>query len=124
MGYSAGLLNHRVTFAKRVESDAGSYGKSSGGMKYQVVGTFYAKVDFNKGVKSLREGAVDAYDTLMFRLHWRGDVDRWCLIKYNGKWYQIDSFNSDYIDNQLQITATEMANQNVILEESKQENTN
>jgi hypothetical protein len=93
-------------------------------MKYQIVGTFYAKVDFNKGVKSLREGAVDAYDTLMFRLHWRDDVDRWCLIKYNGKWYQIDSFNSDYIDNQLQITATEMANQNVILEESKQGNTN
>ena len=31
----------------------------------------------------------------------------------DGKWYQITSFNEDYQDNQIQMTAVEMANQQV-----------
>jgi lipocalin len=49
----------------------------------------------------------------MFRMRYRSDVDRWCLIQYQGRWYQIQSLNGDYHTNQLQITATELANQNV-----------
>ena len=61
----------------------------------------------------MQAGVLDAYDTVMFRMRYRSDVDRWCLIQYHGRWYQIQSLNSDYQENQLQITATEMANQNV-----------
>jgi lipocalin len=68
---------------------------------------------FNKGVKAMREGALDAYDTVMFRCRYNAKFDRWCLLQYKGKWYQITSFNDDAQDNQIQITATEMANQNV-----------
>jgi hypothetical protein len=68
---------------------------------------------FNKGTKSLREGALDAYDTVMFRCRFNKDIDRWCLLKYNGKWYQITSLQEDYQTNQIQILATELANQNV-----------
>ena len=69
----------------------------------------------------MQAGVLDAYDTVMFRMRYRSDVDRWCLIQYHGKWYQIQSLNGDYQENQLQITATEMANQNVTIVEPKPE---
>ena len=108
-------MNKRVKIAKRVDSEGGSFGRSSGGQKYQMLGEFWAAESFNKGVKSLREGAVDAYNTVMFRMRYNADVDRWCLIQYQGRWYQIQSFNEDYQTNELQITANEMANQNVTI---------
>lgn len=111
------MLKKRIEIAKRVESTNGQFGKSSAGQKYQSMGKFWASESWNKGVKSLREGAVDAYDTVMFRMRWAKDVDRWCLIKYQDRWYQIQSLNEDYQRNEIQITATEMVNQNVTLVE-------
>lgn len=108
-------MNKRVKVAKRVDSEGGSFGRSSGGQKYTILGEFWAAESFNKGVKSLREGAVDAYDTVMFRMRYHADIDRWCLVQYQGRWYQIQSFNADYQTNEIQITATEMANQNVTI---------
>ncbi len=115
MSYSTGMMNKRIKIAKRVDSAGGDFGRSSGGNKYTILGEFWAAESFNKGVKSLREGAVDAYDTVMFRMYYHAGIDRWCLIQYQGRWYQIKSFNENYQDNEIQITATEMANQNVTI---------
>jgi SPP1 family predicted phage head-tail adaptor len=120
MAYSTGMMNKRVKIAKRVDSEGGSFGRSSGGQKYEWVNKegdhgFWASEKFNKGVKSMREGAVDAYDTVMFRMRYNAEIDRWCLVQYHGRWYQIQSFNEDYQTNEIQITATEMANQNVTI---------
>ena len=115
MGYSAGLLNHLITFAQRTKAEAGKHGLDSGGVKYTKVCTVLASKKFNTGIKAMREGAMDAYDTVMFRLHWRNDIDRWCIILCDGKWYQIESFNDDFNDNQIQITAREMPNQKVTI---------
>lgn len=112
MGYSSGFMPMRLTFAKRVTDSSDNFGKS-GAPKYEILGTFWGNEEFNKGIKSLREGAFDAYDTVMFRLRYNPDIDRWCLIKYHDKWYQIQSFNSNYNQNQIQITAIEMVNQQV-----------
>ena len=112
MAYSSGMLNKRITIARRKDDAAESFGKA-GKPKYELLGTFWAAEDFNRGVKSLREGAFDAYDTVMFRMRYYKGVDRWCLIQYNGKWYQIQSFNEDYQENQIQVTAIELANQQV-----------
>jgi SPP1 family predicted phage head-tail adaptor len=109
MAYSSGMLNKRVTVAKRVTAENRTFG--DGGERYEIVGTFWAAESFNKGLKSLREGALDAYDTVMFRMRYHAEIDRWCVLQYLGKWYQILSFHEDYQDNQIQITAQEMANQ-------------
>lgn len=109
------MMNKRIKVAKRVDSMGGDFGRSSGGQKYTLLGEFWASEKFNKGAKSLREGAVDAYNTVMFRMRYQKDIDRWCLIQYQGQWYQINSLNEDYQTNELQITATEMANQNVTI---------
>ena len=108
-------MNKRVTVAKRATTQDTTFGGSSSVTKYEILGTFWMAETFNKGVKSLREGALDAYTTVMFRCRFNKHLDRWCLLKYNGKWYQITSFNDDYQDNQIQITAVEMANQNVFI---------
>ena len=109
------MLNKRVTIAKRVKAEAGKMGLDSGGIKYQEVATVWAEKKFNKGAKSLNAGAVDAYDVVLFRMRYRNDIDRWCLLKCQGVWYQIESFNEDFTDNQIQITAREMANQSVTI---------
>ncbi len=115
MSYSTGMMNKRIKIAKRVDSAGGDFGRSSGGNKYTILGEFWASEKFDKGMKSLREGAIDAYDTVMFRMYYHAGIDRWCLIQYQGRWYQIKSFNESYQDNEIQITATEMANQNVTI---------
>jgi hypothetical protein len=112
MAYSTGMMNKRVTVAKRATDTQETFGKS-GSPKYEILGTFWMAEDFNRGVKSLREGAYDAYDTVMFRCRYNKYFDRWCLLKYHDKWYQIQSFNESYQENQIQITAIEMANQQV-----------
>ena len=63
----------------------------------------------------MREGAVDAYDIVMFRMDWYPGIDRWCIIRYDGTWYQITSFNANKQAKTIQMTATEMANQQVII---------
>lgn len=103
-------MNKRVTVAKRAPESGTA---KSGQRKYVILGTFWMGETFNKGVKSMREGALDAYDTVMFRCRYNKDIDRWCLLQYRGKWYQITSLNEDFQENQLQITATELANQQV-----------
>ena len=109
-------MNKRVVVAKRTADDGATFGKS-GLPKYQILGTFWMAETFTKGVKAMHEGALDAYDTVMFRCRFNKDIDRWCLLKYNGKWYQIQSFNEDYQENQIQMTAIEMANQKVTIVE-------
>lgn len=112
MSYSTGMMNKRIVVAKRAADTQEAFGKS-GQPKYELLGTFWAAEDFNRGVKSLREGAFDSYDTVMFRMRWAKQIDRWCIIQYQGRWYQIQSFNADYQTNQIQITAIELANQQV-----------
>lgn len=123
MAYSAGMLDKKITFYRRATAEDGKYGKNSAGEKYELVGTFNAAEDFNKGVKSLRLGAVEAYDVVMFRMHYRKGIDRWCIIKYNGVWYEIESFNANQREDQIQITAHERVNQKVTIVEPKPEPT-
>ena len=106
------MMNKRVVVARRSGDQSATFGKS-GQPKYEILGAFWMAENFTKGVKAMREGALDAYDTVMFRCRYNANIDRWCLLKYRGKWYQITSFNEDYQENQIQITATELANQKV-----------
>ena len=89
------MMKYRVTVAKRSADANSGFGKS-GQPKYEILGTFWMGETFNKGVKAMREGALDAYDTVMFRCRFIKQLDRWCLLNFKGKWYQITSFNDDY----------------------------
>jgi hypothetical protein len=58
-------------------------------------------------MKSLREGALDAYDTVIIRMRYNKIVTRDSLLVHDGRTYQIQSFHRDMRENIVQITAVE-----------------
>ena len=112
------MRNHRITILNKVAPAEKAFGEKTG---YKREGSLNSSYEFNKGTKALREGALDAYDSVMFRLNFSGDVakkiTRESLIEMHGKIYQIQSLNSDYHDNKIIIRATEMTTQVSIIPE-------
>lgn len=115
MTYSPGMLHEQVTVAARTTAQQSRFGLDGGGVAYQTVGTFFAAVDWKRGLKEMREGALDGYDIIMVRMYWNASVTRECLVQYDGVWYQIESFHRCFYDNTIQITARELANQNITI---------
>jgi hypothetical protein len=113
MAYERGFLRDKLTIAKRATSQTPTSSTDTGRARYEILGTFNGNMTFNKGAKSMNEGAMDSYNYVMFRMDYRASIDEWCLIQCRGKWYQIQSLNGNHHDNQLQITAVKLANQNV-----------
>ena len=87
--------------------EQGDFGRNSAGRPYKYETTVWASVRFNKGVKSMREGALDAYDTLLIGMLYTDKVSRESMLVYDGRTFQITSFNRDYQTNEIQITAVE-----------------
>lgn len=106
------MRNHRITILNKVAPAEKAFGEKTG---YKREGSLNSSYEFNKGTKALREGALDAYDSVMFRLNFSGDVakkiTRESLIEMHGKIYQIQSLNEDHRDNKIIIRATEMTTQ-------------
>ena len=117
MAFSSGFLNERVIIATRAEEQTGQFGKQ-GQARYQIFGAVFANAAYSKGTKSLQEGAMDAYSTIIFRCRYHEWIDDWCIIKYRGKWYNIvQPVNGSHEKNEMQIVAQSMANQNVTIVE-------
>ena len=111
-GFTSGMRNHRITILNKVSPAEKAFGEKTG---YKREGSLNSSYEFNKGTRALREGALDAYDSVMFRLNFSGNVakkiTRESLIEMHGKIYQIQSLNEDYHDNKIIIRATEMTTQ-------------
>lgn len=103
MAYQSGFLHSRVTIRNKVV--ATGFGDTT---SYQDVATVWANVSFNKGMKSLREGALDAYDTVIVRMRYNEIVSRDSRLVHDGREYQIQSFHRDRRENIVQITAIEI----------------
>ena len=108
MAYSSGMLNKRVSILVRDKGKEGDFGKNSGGRDYTYGASVWAAVDFVRGVKTLREGAYDAYDRIMVRMRWNSTIDRQSRLIWQGKTFQIESFNEEKQQNIIQVTAVEL----------------
>ena len=107
MSYSTGMMSKRVGVLSRMAARDGEFGRGSSGQAYVVSQVVWASVDFVRGLKALREGAMDAYDTVMFRLRWNPGVTRESLLWHSGHVFEIQQLNAERQRNQLQITAQE-----------------
>jgi uncharacterized GH25 family protein len=111
-GFTAGMRNHRITILNKVAPTEKAFGEKTG---YKRDGSLNSSYEFNKGTKALREGSLDAYDTVIFRLNFSGNaaktITRESLIEMHGKIYQIQSLNADHQENKIIIRATEMTTQ-------------
>jgi SPP1 family predicted phage head-tail adaptor len=115
-GFGAGMRHYRIGILEVVQSE-NTFGTTT---SYRRAGKVFAAYKFNKGAKALREGALDAYNTVMFQLNFSSNINitRNCLVEFRDKIFQIQSLNDDYQANKIVITATEMATQVNIIDPS------
>jgi len=109
MAYSSGMRNKRVAILNRKAGADGDFGRNSGGRQYEYATTVWASVKFNKGMKSMMEGAYDAYDTIIIRMLYNATICRESVLIYDNRTWQIQSFNRDYETNEIQVTVVEYA---------------
>ena len=103
MAYTSGLLKYRVTSLNK--QVASGFGETT---SYQPAATVWADITWLKGAKALREGALDAYDTVLIRMRYNDVVTRDSRLQHGGVTYQIQSLHADRQENTIQITATEI----------------
>ena len=114
-GFEAGKRNYRVTVLNKVPTYGKAFGEKTG---YSRVGSLWSSYKFDKGTKALREGALDAYDYVVFQMNYSTDITitRESLIEFKGRIYQIISLNADEMENKVVVKATEMTTQVNIIE--------
>ena len=102
------MRDKRVTILAKQETDVGRFGRGATAPTWEPIAMVWANVTFARGTKALRHGALDAYDVIMVRCHYIKRATRDCRLQYDGRTWEIESFNSDYRQNELQITAHEV----------------
>ena len=105
MGYSTSMLRWMVAILKKKDPGERAFGAKT---EYEQVACVHANMTWKKGQKSLNEGALDAQDTVMFRMRWNNIVTRDCRLQCEGVTYQIQSLHADRRADTIQITATEI----------------
>ena len=103
MAYEAGFRPHLVTIRNKVV--ATGFGETT---QYQDIKTVHAAKTWKHGIKGLREGALDAYDKVLFRMNYNDIVQRDSLLVCEGKTYQVLSLNGDFKANEIEILAQEI----------------
>ena len=109
-GFNSGMRNHRVTILNKVSPKEKAFGEKTA---YKRDGSLWSSYEFSKGTKALREGALDAYDSVIFRMNFSANVTitRESLIECQGKIYQVQSLNEDHMENKIIVRSTEMTTQ-------------
>ena len=112
------MRNHRVTILNKVQPSERQFGEKTG---YRREGSLWSSYECSKGTRALRAGALDAYDSVIFRMNFSANVTitRESLIECEGKVYQVQSLNSDKRENKIIIRATEMTTQVNIMDYRK-----
>lgn len=108
MAYTSGIMNKRVGILTRDADATGQFGRNSGGVSYSLAATVWAAVDWSRGMRAMREGAVEAYEVIMVRMRYNCIVNRDSRLQWDGRTFQILSLNSDLRENTIQITAQEI----------------
>lgn len=101
------MLNRRVEILKVTAQD-GKFGANSGKSTLTPIGTVWASVTFQRGMKTMAEGAVDGTDFVLVRMRWNTKVTRDSYLREGGVTYQITEFHADRQENIIQIKAKEI----------------
>lgn len=114
MAYSTGMLRERVEILRKVQT-AGKIGKSSGSVGFESLGTVWADVSFNRGIKAMREAALDGTDYVLVRMRYNTIANRNSYLYHDGVMYMVTEFHRDMQDNIIQIKAQETTEKRVIV---------
>lgn len=107
MSYSTGMLKHRILVQNRKKAEQGKFGLDSAGIEWEDTVCLWAAVDFVKGVRAMREGALDVYGVVMVRTRWTNQINDRSRIVYEGHTYNIlgETFHADMQANTIQFHA-------------------
>lgn len=106
MSYNRGFLDKRVTVLNRSEAVTSAFGRKGG--DFLPVKTIWANCTYSKGVKAMREGALDAYDTYMVRCDCHALLGRDSRLSWDNRIYQIIQYNEAREVNEVQIVCQEL----------------
>ena len=112
MAYSTGMMRHRITIQNRKAAVQGKFGLDSTGPEWEDTATIWAAVDFVKGLRAMREGAIDVYGIVMVRCRYTDMITERSRIVYDGKTYQVlgETLHVDYLTNIVQFNAQVIIN--------------
>lgn len=112
MSYSSGMLDKRIDILNRTAADDGDFGLDSGGVTWEKTCSAWASVSFVKGVRAMREGALDAYGVVMVRMRYNDKVNPRSRIVFEGDTYTIqpETFHREHRDNTIQFNAQVLVN--------------
>ena len=90
----------------------GKFGLDSAGPEWETSGTIWAAVDFVKGLRAMREGAIDVYAIVMVRCRYTDMITARSRIVYDGRTYQVlgETLHTDYTTNIVQFNAQVIVN--------------
>lgn len=108
------MLRHRILVQNRKAAVQSKFGIDSNGPEWEDTCCLWAAVDFVKGLRAMREGAIDVYGIVMVRTRWTNQITERSRIVYEGKTYQIlgETFHSDRQTNSIQFNAQVLVNDN------------
>ena len=101
------MLRYRVEVLKVSAAD-GKFGARSAAPTYVTEACVWAAVDFNRGLKAMREAALDGTDFVVIRMRWNPIVNRDSYLRCHGVTYMITEFHADRQQNIIQIKAQEV----------------
>lgn len=112
MSYTSGMMKHRITVQNRKAAVRGKFGIDSTGPEWEDTCTVWAAVDFVKGLRAMREGALDIYSVVMIRTRYTKAITERSRILYEGKTYQVlgETLHADFQANTVQFNAQVIIN--------------
>lgn len=107
MSYPRGQMDKRVTIYTPVNHDS-AYGRTT--PKYEAQKTIWAWVTWVRGARALHHGDMTVYQTVMVRCDVHSCLTQYARLRIDGKYYVIDTINTDERLDECQITAYEVEN--------------
>ena len=113
MAYTTSILDKRITIQNRKEATTGKFGRYSQGVEWEDTCSVWASVEWAKGLRTLREGAIDAYGCVVVRMRYNCMTNMRSRIVWEGVAYQIlpETFHADKHANTIQFTAQAVINE-------------
>lgn len=107
MGYSTGMLKHRIRVLNRDEAVDSAFGLDAEGIEWRDDGCLWASVDFVRGKRAMNAGAVDVYGVVMVRCRWNTIINERSRIEYGGRIYNVlgETLHTDRQENIVQFQA-------------------
>lgn len=101
------MLRHRILVQNRKQATQGKYGIDSEGIEWEDTCCLWAAVDFVRGVRAMREGAIDVYGIVMVRTRYTDAINVRSRIVYEGQTYNVlgETLHIDKQENIVQFNA-------------------